>query len=703
MRIPGAALLAAVLLLSACGRGSDSGEDGAVTRERLLKADAANWLTTGRTYDEQRHSPLDQINDTNVGGLGLAWFADLETARGQEATPLAIDGNLYVSTAWSMVKAYDGRSGRLLWSYDPEVPRETLAKACCDAVNRGVAAWGDRLFVGTLDGRLVALDRHSGKPLWSVVTVDRSLPYTITGAPRVVDGKVIIGNGGSEFGVRGYITAYDVRDGRQLWRFYTVPGDPSKGFEGKHLEAAAGTWKGEWWKLGGGGTVWDSMAYDPELDLLYIGVGNGSPWNQAYRSPGGGDNLYLSSIVALKPDTGEYVWHYQTTPGETWDYTATQHMILADLQIGGAVRKVIMQAPKNGFFYVLDRTSGQLISAKPYTNINWATGMDMKTGRPIENPEARYDRTGKPWVSIPGAAGAHSWHPMSYDPNSGLVFIPVIDAGFPYFPEQDWKPASMGFNVGIDMAAGAMPADPAVRRATLDATRGALVAWDPVRQTARWRVEYPGPWNGGVLSTAGNVVFQGTAGGRFAAYQASSGRLLWSTDAQTGVVAAPMTYSIDGEQYVAVLAGWGGVWAISPGILSTKSGVVPNVSRLLVFKLGGTAVLPDPRPFNQAPIDPPALKASAQQVAEGNRLYGRFCGVCHGDAAISGTIVPDLRRSATLGVPETWQQVVIGGLLKDNGMVSWQKVLTPAQADSIRHYVISRANEDRALADRDGS
>jgi alcohol dehydrogenase (cytochrome c)/quinohemoprotein ethanol dehydrogenase len=696
----GLCLLAAALLGGGCSRSEpDSGEGGAVPAARLIEAggDFDNWLTTGRTYDEQRHSPLARINDSNVGTLGLAWYADLDTARGQEATPLVIDGTIYISTAWSMVKAYEGRTGKLLWSYDPQVPRETLVKACCDAVNRGLAAWGDKLFVGTLDGRLVALDRNTGKPVWSVVTVDQSKHYTITGAPRVIKGKVIIGNGGAEFGVRGYVSAYDVRDGKQLWRFYTVPGNPANGFEGDYLKAASKTWKGEYWKLGGGGTVWDAMAYDPELDLLYIGVGNGSPWNQAYRSPGGGDNLYLASIVALKPDTGEYVWHYQTTPGETWDYTATQHIMLADLPIGGQVRKVLMQAPKNGFFYVIDRATGKLISAKNYTNITWATGIDMNTGRPIENPEARFDKTGKPWVSIPGPAGAHSWHPMSFDPKRGLVFIPVIDAGFPYFPEANWKPAAMGFNVGIDMSAGAMPADVAARGAALDSTKGALVAWDPVRQAERWRVQYAGPWNGGVLSTAGNLVFQGTASGRFVAYHSADGRELWSTDAQTGVVAAPATYSIDGEQYIAVLAGWGGAWALSPGVLSTKSGVIRNVSRLLVFKLGGTAKLPPTPKWTEAPLDPPAFRGTPKQVSEGSYLFGRFCGTCHGDAAVSGTIVPDLRRSAALENPQTWKQVVIDGILKDNGMVSWGKVMNAQQADSIRHYVISRANEDRKL------
>jgi quinohemoprotein ethanol dehydrogenase len=692
------AAIVALLALMACAQAPPP--QGAVTKEKIVAArtDGANWLTTGRTYDEQRHSPLNQINRANVGRMGLAWFADLDTARGQEATPIVIDGIIYVSTAWSMVKAYDGRTGRLLWSYDPQVPRERLSRTCCDAVNRGVAAWNDSLFVGTIDGRLIALDRHNGNVLWSVVTVDQSQPYTITGAPRVIDGRVIIGNGGAEFGVRGYVTAYDAADGHQLWRFYTVPGNPANGFEGEHLRRAAETWHGEYWRLGGGGTVWDSMAYDPELNLLYIGVGNGSPWNQQYRSEGHGDNLYLSSIVAIRPDTGQYVWHYQETPGETWDFTATQHIILADLTIDGRPRRVLMQAPKNGFFYVIDRTNGQLISARAFVQMNWATGVDMATGRPVENPEARYYRTGRPFVSVPGAGGAHSWHPMSFDPQTGLVYIPAQDAGFPYVPDPNWRPQPQGFNTGLDMGAGAMPAIAAVREGARAGTRGALIAWDPVHQREVWRHQYQGPWNGGILSTSGGLVFQGSAAGNFAAFDAANGRQLWTFAAQTGIVAAPITYTIDGRQYVAVMAGWGGVWALAPGALIDVSGPVRNVSRLLVFRIGGSAALPAAQPFTTRPLDPPADRGTPEQVAQGGALYGRFCGVCHGDAAIAGSLVPDLRYSAALENPETWRQVVIEGVLRENGMVSWRGVMNDAQADTIRLYAIHRAHEDRALA-----
>ncbi|HLT01695.1 MAG TPA: PQQ-dependent dehydrogenase, methanol/ethanol family, partial [Geminicoccaceae bacterium] len=569
----------AALALAGC---KERAAEGGIDADRLTNAaaDSANWITYGRDYAEQRYSPLDQISAETVGELGLVWFADLDTARGQEGTPLVIDGTIYITTAWSKVKAYDGATGEPLWQYDPEVPGEIAPKACCDVVNRGMAAWGDRLYLGTLDGRLVALDRNSGEEVWSKLTVDPDKQYTITGAPRVIDGKVIIGNSGAEFGVRGYITAYDVEDGEELWRFFTVPGAPDEDDpEPEYLAKARGTWNGEFWEHGGGGTVWDAMAYDPELDLLYIGTGNGSPWNQAYRSPGGGDNLYLSSIVAIRPDSGEYVWHYQTTPADTWDFTATQHIMLADLTIDGRERKVLMQAPKNGFFYVLDRATGELISADNYVPQNWTSGIDMATGRPIVNPQARYDRTGQPFIGTPGAGGGHSWHPMAFHPGEGLVYIPAIEAAFPYFPEAGWKPdPNRGMNTGLDLAAGAMPADPAAREAAIAATKGALIAWDPVTQQEHWRVPHAGPWNGGLLATGGGLVFQGTGQGQFAAYSAAEGRQLWSFAAGTGIIAPPVTYTVNGEQYVAVLAGYGGVWPLSPsGLLSGQELPLPNL------------------------------------------------------------------------------------------------------------------------------
>jgi PQQ-dependent dehydrogenase (methanol/ethanol family) len=690
-------LVAASLALASCGEmGSGIGSDD------LLNAgdDTSNWITHGRTYSEQRYSPLDLINADNVSELGLAWYADMDTARGQEATPLVIDGKLYLTTAWSKVKAFDAATGAPLWEFDPEVPGETAVKACCDVVNRGLAAWGDKLYFGTLDGRLIALDRETGKVAWEKVTVDQSQSYTITGAPRIIDGKVLIGNGGAEFGVRGYIAAYDAKNGDELWRFYTVPDEPSED-DPEYLKAAAETWSGEWWEMGGGGTVWDSMAYDPDLNLLYIGVGNGSPWNRAYRSPGedgtgDGDNLYLSSIVAIRPDTGEYVWHYQTTPGETWDYTATQHIMLADMEIDGAERQVLMQAPKNGFFYVLDRATGEFISAEPYIPQSWALGID-ENGRPIENPEARTEKTGQPAMIMPGPLGGHNWHPMAYNPDENLVYIPAFEAAAIYAPEEGWKPdPNRGFNVGYNLGAGDLPPDLEIRKQVYGTVRGKLLAWDPVAQEARWEIEHPGPWNGGLLATGGGLVFQGNSSSEFNAYNASSGEKLWSFPAQTGVVAPPVTYSINGEQYVAVLAGWGGAYAITAdGGLVKDAKPVQNISRLLVFKLGADGELPPIPELASLPLDPPPSRASADTIALGAQKYARYCAVCHAPAAVGSTVLPDLRRSGTLQNRDSWQAVVHDGILSANGMVSFAGSLSREEIDAIREYVIKRANEDR--------
>jgi quinohemoprotein ethanol dehydrogenase len=667
---------------------------------RIASADRepGNWMSHGRDYREQRFSPLKEINDQNIGSLGLAWHYDLDTDRGQESTPIVVDGVMYVTSAWSKVFALDAATGALLWSYDPKVDPEWAVNACCDVVNRGVAVWKGKVFVGTLDGRLVALDAATGKPVWDTLTIDRNFRYTITGAPRVAKGKVLIGNGGSEMGVRGYVSAYDADTGRMAWRFYTVPGDPSKPFENKALEDAAKTWTGEWWKLGGGGTVWDSIVYDPELDLLYLGVGNGSPWNRRIRSPGGGDNLFLSSIVALKPDTGEYVWHYQETPGEMWDYTASQQITLADLTIEGRARKVILHAPKNGFFYVIDRSNGALVSAKPYTQVNWASGIDVKTGRPIEEPIARYSGV-EPALIVPGPMGAHNWQPMSYSPAAGLVYIPVNDSGFPYKSDENFQSKKLAANYGVDVALG-MPPTPEARKAVFDSIKGRLLAWDPVAQKQAWAVEHPGPWNGGILSTAGNLVFEGLASGHFEAYRAGDGSKLWSFDAQTGVMAGPVTYTVKGRQYVAVVAGWGGVFPLITGELAFKSGRVRNISRALVFKLDGKASLPLTPKFEEPALDPPPATANEATVKKGERIFQRYCSACHGDMAVGGGVLPDLRYSKTLA-NDRWFDIVLGGSLRKIGMVSFAKELSRKDAEDIRAFVISRAHQTLAEIKRD--
>lgn len=647
------------------------------------------WLVHGGTNDEQRFSPLDQINDGNVDRLGLAWYQDIGLARGLEATPIVADGVLYLSTAWSMVRAFDARTGKPLWSFDPEVPRDTLVKACCDAVNRGVALSDGKVVVATLDGRLIALDAKSGRQLWSVVTVDQAQPYTITGAPRIAKGKVLIGNAGAELGVRGYVSAYDLADGKLAWRFYTVPGDPAKAPENAAMAKARETWKGDlWWKRGGGGTPWDAIVYDERLDLVFIGTGNGAPWNQAERSPGGGDNLYLSSIVALRPDTGEYVWHYQETPGETWDYTSTQPLMIADLAVGGRTRHVIMHAPKNGFFYILDAATGELLSARNFVPVNWASGIDMKSGRPIANPEARYEQTGKPAVVLPGSRGGHNWMPWSYSPRTGLVYFPAQETAEVFFAEPGFRMRRNAYNTADDLFGLSpqtnIPAPP---------SKGYLLAWNPVEQREVWRVPHADVGNGGTLATAGNLVVEGEARGMLGIYRATDGKRLWAMDVQGSAMSGAVSYAVGGQQYIAISVGCGGDYVGTCRLVDAQ-GRRPILDRLMVFKLGGQAQLP-PRPAPQPiALDPPPATATAQQVKAGGHLFGLYCAICHGGEARSSGLNPDLRASPALH-GDLFEQVVRGGLLKDAGMASFADALTRDEVSSIRAYVIARANEDK--------
>ena len=660
--------------------GSSGRAARAVDDTALRNADGRpeEWLTHGRNYAETRFSALKQITAANVKQLGLAWSFDTDTTRGLEATPIIVDGVIYTTGSWSIVYALDARTGKLLWKWDPQVPGAFGQKACCDVVNRGVAVYKGKVYVGVLDGRLAALDAETGKVVWQINTVDQNQAYTITGAPRLVKGKVIIGNGGAEFGVRGYVSAYDAETGKQDWRFYIVPGDPTRPFESEALERAAKTWNGEWWKYGGGGTAWDSFAYDPDLDLLYIGTGNGSPWNQQIRSPGGGDNLYLSSILALRPETGKLVWYYQTTPGESWDFTATQHMILADLEIQGRQRKVLMQAPKNGFFYVLDRETGELISAEPIVPTSWAKAVDKKTGRPIENPASRYKETMA--IMKPGPLGAHNWQPMSYDPETRLVYIPAQDAIFIYATEKGFQFRPGNWNTGVDFGLFKDPQPPQ--------PGGFLLAWDPANQKERWRVPYTSIWNSGTLSTAGNLVFQGTADGRFVAYSADKGEKLWDVSVRTGVIASPVTYQLDGVQYVSVMAGWGGAYALAGG---SATGGIPVPGRLLTFALNGKARLPETA--GKLPeVKPIEVSASKEQSEKGALLFARSCAVCHGVAAIGGGATPDLRYSQP-AIYDRYPSIVLDGEFSSIGMPALKKWLSKDDVDAIRAYVLKRRAE----------
>ena len=676
-------------------------DDSREFSSRLLGADSEknNWLMHGRTYDEQRYSPLTQINSENISNLSLEWFIDLPESRGQESTPLIVDGVIFASAAWSMVFALDAKTGKEIWHFDPKVPRSWGIRACCDAVNRGVAYWDELIVFGTLDGRLIGLDAVSGSEIWSVNTIDTEEPYSITGAPRIVNGKVFIGNGGAEFGVRGYVSAYDVLTGDLIWRFFTVPGNPDEPFENDTMQMAAETWSGNWWELGGGGTVWDSMSYDAKYNLLYVGTGNGSPWNPKLRSGGKGDNLFLSSIVALNADTGEYVWHYQTTPGEGWDYTATQHMILADIDIAGEKREVIMQAPKNGFFYVLDRKTGELISAEAFVDVNWATGIDLDSGRPKVRPEAKYWETGEVSVIAPAWSGGHSWHPMSFSPDTGLVYIPAQEMAFPYYAKKEMKRNPLGANHGIDTTAAEIPDDEAIIESLKNASSGHLLAWDPVSQKEVWRSQYKGILNGGVVSTAGNLVLQGNGAGLFQAFRADNGELLWKTETQTGTVAPPVTYLVDGEQYITVVAGWGGIVSLMTGPINWNEGEPINRSRILTYKLGGRASLPELNDVIQNMPDLSEVLLKPEEVREGFTLYEENCVQCHGAGAVGGGVIKDLRFSRVLQARDSWREIVVEGILKGRGMIGFGSVISSEEAELMRQYVIGRNQFAHSIGD----
>ena len=663
-----------------------------VDAARLTNANSepGNWMSDGRTYSGQRYSPLKQIDADNIKQLGLAWHYDIKEGKyGQEATPIVVDGVMYVSTDLSRVKALDAKTGKEIWSFDPEVDGSWLLHVCCGFVNRGVAVWKGKVYVGTLDGRLIAIDAKTGKQVWSTQTFDKSRGYAITGAPIVVKGKVIIGNAGAENDARGYVTAYDADTGKQAWRFYTVPGNPADGFKSKAMEMAAKTWSGEWWKAGGGGVVWNSFSYDPELNLLYFGTSNGVQWARKLRDPSGKDNLFVSSVIALNADTGEYVWHYQEVPGDQWDFNSCQNVILADLTIDGKPRKVLLHAQKNGFFFVLDRETGKPISIAPFAKVNWTKGYDMATGRPVLTKAALYGKRGKPTLIIPGPAGAHNWEPMAFNPGTGLVYIPAQESSFTFLLQKNFSQRKLTSNLGVDQSP-LTPVDDNGKAITPPKSTGSLLAWNPVTQKEAWRVQYPATNNGGILTTAGNLVVQGTAEGNLAIYRADTGEMIWSSPAQTGIVAAPISYEVDGEQYIAIDAGWGGFVP-----LMMPSGVSVNVNRVLAFKIGGTDTLPALPKVEKPKLTPPAPTGTPKTIEAGLHTYHRYCAGCHGPKAVAGQLTPDLRYSAALADKDLWFSITSDGALQSGGMGAFGSELSHADLSAIRDYVIAQANASK--------
>ncbi|BAV63658.1 PQQ-dependent dehydrogenase, methanol/ethanol family [Sphingobium cloacae] len=644
----------------------------------------ANWSSYGGDDNEQHYSRLEDVNEQNVGKLGLAWSYDIDTFDSY-SQPLQVDGVLYFAVGLSVVHALDARTGKLLWQYDPDVASQPEAKT------RQRAGWGTRgiaykdglVFTATREGRLIAVDAKTGKPRWSVQTLDEAENGYITGPPWIAGDKVVIGFGGADYSpTRGYVTAYDVKTGKKAWRWYVVPGDPAKGFENKAMEMAAKTWTGEWWKYGGGGTVWHAMAYDAKYDRIYIGTGNGWPWNQKIRSPGGGDNLFLGSIVALDAKTGEYVWHYQTNPGDSYDFNNAMDIELADIEIGGKKRSVLMHAPKNGFFYAIDRENGKLISAGEFAKQTWAKRIDPETGRPETNPDSLYPN-GKTFLMYPFANGAHGVQAMSFSPKTGYSYIPVMEGGR-YVTDpanvKDWqyKPG-MFVNTGLGAASADLPPPPPAT--------SKLVAWDVANNKIAWSIPQPQVFNGGTLATGGNLVFQGTNDGNFNAFSATTGRKLWSFPAQNGILSAPISYSVDGKQYITVLTGFRSSFPNSP-----NWDYAQQSRRVLTFTIGGTKVLPKVEMADMPIQDDPAFVVDPAKAKIGAGIYNTSCVICHGVGMMAGGAAPDLRKS---GVPldaDTFRSVVHDGALMARGMGAFGQ-LTDAELEGLRHYIRLQARE----------
>lgn len=697
-------ILFILLAAAGCKTNDDTAKTiGNVTEERLLNADSEpeSWFTGGRGYKQSYYSPLKDIHESNVQQLGFAWQYDIDFETAFQATPIVIDGTLFTAGNKGNVYALNAANGETLWSFEPKIQAEVFDNHCCGGPNRGVAVWKGVVYVASIDGYLYALEAGTGEQVWKVDTiVDRSRGYSSTGAPYIAKDLVVIGNSGGEYNARGYVSAYHINNGEMAWRFYTVPGDPEKDFEHPELEMAAKTWDpNSVWENGLGGTVWDGMAYDPQLNILYVGTGNGAPWSRDLRSPAGGDNLFLNSILAINPDNGRLIWHYQTTPADNWDYTTTQKMILAELNFDGEQRKVIMQAPKNGFFYVLDRETGELISAEPYVYVNWASHVDLETGKPVETGKGDYSTS--PKLIFPSSQGGHNWNPMAFNPNTGLVYIPTNEAGEVYsLSKTPFKVKEKGWNTGVSFRSvndsSSFPEDwPSVEELTKGEPdtypRSFLKAWDPVKRKVVWEVEIDYFMEtlrhdrryGGVMTTDGNLVFQGGIDGHFKTFDATSGRLLHDIDVGTSIIAAPMTYKVGNEQFVAVMAGVNGNQKTNIDYLYGNKG------RIVAFKLGGGDVPKRPLLVREDQLveKSDTENFSKTKVMLGEELFGVNCTGCH-NTGRAPKLLP-----LKVKVEREFYDIVLEGSRLTKGMPSYKEVLSKEQVDAILTY-LKAANEE---------
>ncbi len=670
------ALGAAALAVSAHA-GPGAAPSGGVVQGR-------DWYSFGGDDDGQHYSPLAQINQQNVKGLGLAWSYDIDTFDAY-TQPLEVNGVVYFAAGHSVIHALDARTGRLLWQYDPKVAEAPEAQWRMRAGwgVRGIAFRDGKVITATRDGRLLAVDARNGKLLWSVQTLDEEGSHGayITGPPFVAGDKVVIGFGGADYSrVRGYVSAYDLKTGKRAWRWYVVPGNPAVDTD-ETTKAAASTWTGEWWKFGGGGAVYHAMTYDAQYDRIYLGTGNGFPWNAKIRSPGGGDNLYLASVVALDMKTGKYVWHYQTNPGLTWDFNNAMDIELTDMVIDGRRRPVLLHAPKNGFYYVIDRETGKLISAEKFGPVNWADRIDKDTGRPVINPEALYP-DGKPFILYPFPNGAHGVQAMAHSPQTGLTYIPVMEAGRVHIDPPNvatWQPRDgMWVNTGLGVVPPGIVTPP---------VKSMLIAWDPAKQRKVWEIPQPNTFNGGVLATGGRLIFQGLNTGDFAAYNAESGEKLWSFDAQNGILSAPISYSVAGRQYVTVIASFRSSVANSPNWDYRQ-----QKRRVLTFALGGRGRLPAFQRVPEPVLDDPGFTIDPAKSALGSATYNSSCFICHGAGMIAGGAAPDLRKSAIPLDAEAFNSVVREGALMQRGMGRFAN-LTDAEMEGLRHFIRQRARD----------